>query len=148
MDNKKKDNNNKQQPSAGGNPNSTQNQLNFSEIRDNLLIMKDGSFRAVIACKSINYDLMSSREREGVEYSYQNFLNSLNFDIQILIRSQRVDIQPYLFKLDSIRRNQDNMLLSVLMDSHIDFIDIILKSNQCRTSFISFYICLFTLLFR
>ena len=41
MDNKKKDNNNKQQPSAGGNPNSTQNQLNFSEIRDNLLIMKD-----------------------------------------------------------------------------------------------------------
>lgn len=105
------------------NPNSTQNSLEIAELREGMAIMKDGSFRAVIACKSINYDLMSSREREGVEYSYQNFLNSLNFDIQILVRSQRVDIQPYLFKLDDIRRNQDNMLLSVLMDSYIDFID-------------------------
>jgi len=58
--------------------------------------MNDGSFRTVVACKSINFDLMSDREREGVEYSYQNFLNSLNFPVQILIRSQRVDIGPYI----------------------------------------------------
>jgi hypothetical protein len=85
--------------------------------------MKDGSFRAVVACKSINFDLMSSREREGVEYSYQNFLNSLHFDIQIFIRSQRVDIGPYIDKLVALRRSQDNMLLNVLMDDYINFID-------------------------
>ena len=60
-------------------PFSTQSTLLISEIRDNVVIMKDGSFRAVVACKSINFDLMSDTEREGVEYSYQNFLNSLKF---------------------------------------------------------------------
>ena len=105
------------------NPLSTQATLLISELRDNVVIMKDGSFRAVVACKSINFDLMSDMEREGVEYSYQNFLNSLNFTTQILIRSQRVDIGPYLNRLTEIRRNNDNMLLGVLMDDYINFIE-------------------------
>lgn len=105
--------------------NSTQNSLLLSELRDGMVIMADGSFRAVIACKSINFDLMSSREREGVEFSYQNFLNALYFPIQIFVRSQRVDIGPYLDKLEEIRRSQDNMLLNVLMDDYIQFIDIL-----------------------
>lgn len=112
-----------QLPAAAQNPSSTQNSLELSEIRDGIVIMKDGSFRAVVACKSINFDLMSSREREGIEYSYQNFLNSLNHPVQILIRSQRVDIGPYIDKLVELRRNQDNMLLNVLMDDYIGFID-------------------------
>lgn len=104
-------------------PQSTQTTLLISEIRDGMVIMKDGSFRAVIACQSINFDLMSETEREGVEYSYQNFLNSLNFTTQILIRSQRVDIGPYISRLAEIRRNNDNMLLGILMDDYINFID-------------------------
>lgn len=104
------------------NPNSTQNTLLISELRDSMVIMSDGSFRAVVACQSINFDLMSEREREGVEYSYQSFLNSLYFPIQIFIRSQRVDIGPYLDRLNRIRREQDNMLLGVLMDDYINFI--------------------------
>ncbi len=103
--------------------NSTQNSLLLSELRDSIVIMADGSFRAVITCKSINFDLMSSREREGVEFSYQNFLNALYFPVQIFIRSQRVDIGPYIEKLVDIRRGQDNMLLNVLMDDYINFID-------------------------
>ena len=105
--------------------NTTQNSLLISEIRDGMVIMNDGSFRAVVACKSINFDLMSSREREGVEYSYQNFLNALYFPIQIFVRSQRVDIGPYLDRLANIRRSQDNMLLNVLMDDYINFIDVL-----------------------
>lgn len=120
------------------NPNSTQNTLQLSELRDSMVIMNDGSFRAVIACKSINFDLMSDREREGVEYSYQNFLNSLNFPIQILIRSQRVDIGPYIDKLVDIRRSQDNMLLGVLMDDYINFIDVL--SQEANIMEKSFYI--------
>lgn len=110
-------------PPAKKNPNSSQNALLISELRDNMVIMGDGSFRAVITCKSINFDLMSAREREGIEYAYQSFLNSLTFPVQILIRSQRVDIAPYLDRLDKMRRGQDNMLLGVLMDNYIDFID-------------------------
>ena len=104
-------------------PHSTQATLLISELRDNMVIMKDGSFRAVIACKSINFDLMSDVEREAVEFSYQSFLNSLKFTTQILVRSQRVDIGPYIEKLSEIRRNNDNMLLGVLMDDYINFID-------------------------
>ena len=110
---------------AAESPISTQSTLLISEIRDGVVIMKDGSFRAVVACKSINFDLMSDTEREGVEYSYQNFLNSLKFTTQILIRSQRVDIGPYIEKLAEIRQNNDNMLLGVLMDDYINFIDIL-----------------------
>lgn len=103
-----------------------------------MVIMKDGSFRAVVACKSINFDLMSDMEREGVEYSYQNFLNSLRFTTQILVRSQRVDIGPYLEKLSEIRRNNDNMLLGVLMDDYINFIDIL--SQEANIMDKSFFI--------
>jgi len=120
------------------NPLSTQATLLISELRDNVVIMKDGSFRAVVACKSINFDLMSDMEREGVEYSYQNFLNSLNFTTQILIRSQRVDIGPYLSRLTEIRRNNDNMLLGVLMDDYINFIEIL--SQEANIMDKSFFI--------
>lgn len=122
------------------NPNSTQNSLLLSEVRDNMVIMADGSFRAVIACKSINFDLMSSREREGVEYSYQNFLNSLNHPIQIVIRSQRIDIGPYIERLVQIRQNQDNMLLNVLMDDYINFIDVL--SQEANIMDKSFFIAI------
>ncbi|MFZ2125125.1 MAG: hypothetical protein WA087_01225 [Candidatus Saccharimonadales bacterium] len=126
------------QPSRPKNPNSTQSSLQLSEIRDNMVIMADGSFRAVVACKSINFDLMSSREREGVEYSYQNFLNALNHPIQILVRSQRIDIGPYIDRLVKIRQNQDNMLLNVLMDDYINFIDIL--SQEANIMDKSFFI--------
>ena len=121
-------------------PTSTQTTLLISELRDNVVIMKDGSFRAVVACKSINFDLMSDMEREGVEYSYQNFLNSLKFTTQILIRSQRVDIGPYLQRLIDIRRNNDNMLLGVLMDDYINFIDVL--SQEANIMDKSFFIIL------
>lgn len=103
-------------------PNSTQNSLRFSELRENMVIMGDGSFRAIIAAQSINFELMSARERESVEIAYQDFLNALTFPVQIYIRSERVDIGPYLNKLSMVRSQQDNMLLGVLMDDYINFI--------------------------
>jgi type IV secretory pathway VirB4 component len=117
-------------PEKPRNPNTTQNSLLISELRDQMVIMNDGSFRAVITCQSINFDLMSDREREGVEYSYQSFLNSLYFPIQIFVRSQRVDIGPYIERLAKIRREQDNMLLGVLMDDYIGFIDAISQETN------------------
>ena len=123
---------------APKNPNSTQNTLQLSEVRDNMVIMIDGSMRAVVACKSINFDLMSDHEREGIEFSYQSFLNSLNFPVQILIRSQRVDIGPYIDKLVESRRTQDNMLLGILMDDYINYIDTL--SQEANIMEKTFYI--------
>ncbi len=103
--------------------NSTQNSLQIAEIRDGIVIMNDGSYRSVVMVKSINFDLMSAQEQEAVEYSYQGFLNSLYFPIQIFIRSQKVDLQPYIEKLDKIRTEHDNMLLALLMEDYIGYID-------------------------
>lgn len=112
-------------PKAPVNKNSTQNILQIAEIRDGIVIMNDGSFRSVIMVKSINFDLMSPQERDAVEFSYQGFLNSLYFPIQIFIRSQKVDLREYIEKLDKIRLEHENMLLAVMMDDYINFIDML-----------------------
>lgn len=104
------------------NPNSTQNSLQIAEIRDGIVIMNDGTFRSVVMVKSINFDLMSPQEREAVEFSFQGFLNSLYFPVQIFIRSQKVDLRPYIDRLDKIRSEHDNMLLALLMEDYIGFI--------------------------
>ena len=114
--------NQQNQAKPKNNPNSTQNTLHIAEIRDGIVIMNDGSFRSVIMAKSINFDLMSPQEREAVENSYQRFLNSLYFPLQINMRSERVDMRPYMEKLDKIRSEQDNMLLALLMEDYINFI--------------------------
>jgi hypothetical protein len=119
-----------QQPMAPSNPNSTQNTLQIAEIRDGLVIMNDGTFRSVVMAKSINFDLMSQSEQESVEYAYQGFLNSLYFPVQIFIRSQKVDLQPYIEKLDQVRTQHDNMLLALLMEDYIGYIDVLSQSTN------------------
>lgn len=119
-------------------PNSTQNMLQIAEVRDGIVIMNDGSFRSVIMVKSINFDLMSPQEQEAIEYSYQGFLNSLYFPIQIYMRSQKVDLQPYIEKLDKIRTEHDNMLLALLMEDYIGYIGAL--SEQTNIMDKNFYV--------
>lgn len=117
-------------PKPPSNPNSTQNTLQIAEIRDGIVIMNDGSFRSVLMLKSINFDLMSDQEREGVESGYQSFLNSLYFPVQIFVRSQKVDLRPYLDKLEKIKGEHDNMLLSMLMEDYIDYMDALAQQTN------------------
>ncbi|MEI6237125.1 MAG: hypothetical protein WCP03_00810 [Candidatus Saccharibacteria bacterium] len=120
------------------NPNSTQNTLEIAEIRDGVVIMHDGSYRSVMRVNSINFDLMSPQEREGVEYGYQGFLNSLYFPIQIFIRSQKIDLGPYLTKLNKIRTEHDNMLLALLMEDYIAFLTLMAEQTNIMDK--SFYV--------
>ena len=115
---------------APSNPTSTQNALEIAEIRDGIVIMNDGTFRAVVMCQSINFDLMSPAEREAIEFSYQGFLNSLYFPIQVFIRSQKIDIRPYIDKLDKIRTEHDNMLLALLMEDYINYLEVIAQQTN------------------
>ena len=112
------------------NKTSTQNALEIAEIRDGIVIMNDGSFRAVLMCQSINFDLMSPNERDAVEFSYQGFLNSLYFPIQVFVRSQKIDMRPYIDKLDKIRTEHDNMLLALLMEDYINYMEVITQQTN------------------
>lgn len=98
---------------------STQNSILISEIRDGIVIMRDGSLRGVILSSAINFDLMSRQEQDAVEYAFQGFLNSLHFPIQIVVRSQKIDLDDYLEKLQALRAEQSNELLGFLMDDYL-----------------------------
>ena len=121
-------------------PNSTQNTLQIAEVRDGIVIMNDGSYRCVVMVKSINFDLMSPQEQEAVEYSYQGFLNSLYFQVQIFIRSRKVDLRPYIERLDKIRSEHDNMLLALLMEDYISYMGAL--SQQTNIMDKNFYLVL------
>lgn len=98
---------------------STQESLRISEIRDGVVILRDGSLRSVILGSAINFDLMSQQEQTGIELAFQGFLNSLHFPIQIVVRSQRLDLDNYIDSLKKLRQGQDNELLASLMDDYI-----------------------------
>ncbi|HSX02844.1 MAG TPA: hypothetical protein VLI05_06065 [Candidatus Saccharimonadia bacterium] len=98
---------------------STQNSLLISEIKDGVVIMRDGSLRGVILGSAINFDLMSQQEQDAIEFSFQGFLNSLHFPIQIVIKSQKIDLDNYIEKLQALRSEQSNELLGILMEDYI-----------------------------
>lgn len=100
----------------------TQKYLPFSEIRDNMLIMKDGSARMVLKVKAVNFNLKSEEEQDSIIYSYQRFLNSLRFPIQIVVRSLKVDIDTYISKLKTLAVKQTNPLLQEQAYKYIDFL--------------------------
>ncbi|MBW4061638.1 hypothetical protein HJC99_03670 [Candidatus Saccharibacteria bacterium] len=109
-----------QQPISGAQTTkSTQNSLLISEIKDGVVVMRDGSLRSVILGSAINFDLMSPQEQGSIEYAYQGFINALHFPIQIVIKSQKIDLDPYIDKLKNLRNEQANELLGVLMEDYI-----------------------------
>lgn len=90
---------------------STQTNLRIGEIRDNILILKNGGARAILKTSSINFNLKSEQEQNAIIYSYQGFLNSLEFPIQILVRSKKLDIDNYIEQVTALGQKQTNRLL-------------------------------------
>ncbi|MCX6735035.1 MAG: hypothetical protein NTZ25_03950 [Candidatus Peregrinibacteria bacterium] len=91
--------------------NSTQAHLRIAEIRENVVVLKNGGMRAVLKTSSINFNLKSEEEQNSIVYAYQSFLNSLEFPIQILIRSKKLDIDNYIDGVKKIGEKQQNKLL-------------------------------------
>jgi hypothetical protein len=90
---------------------STQTHLRIGEIRDDLLALKNNGVRAVLKVSSINFNLKSEQEQNSIIFGYQNFLNSLEFPIQILIRSKKLDIDNYISQIRELGDKQKNQLL-------------------------------------
>lgn len=101
---------------------SSQDLIPIKEVRDGVVIMKDGSLRTVIMASSINFALKSIEEQQSVIFQFQNFLNSLNFDVQIGIQSRKFDISPYINLLDNRQKEQTNDLLKIQTKEYIQFI--------------------------
>lgn len=91
----------------------------FNEIKDGIVVMRDGSLRMVILASALNFDLKSPQEQDSIEYAYQGFLNGLHFPIQIVVRSRRLELDPYLDKLEVIQAAEENPLIAGLMEDYI-----------------------------
>jgi len=101
---------------------STQLFLKIAEIRDDSAVLKNGGVRAILKVTSINFNLKSEDEQNAIIYSYQNFLNSLEFPIQIVIRSKKLDIDNYIDELSQIGEKQTNPLLQRQTYEYMDYI--------------------------
>jgi len=101
---------------------STQAHLRISEIRDNTLVLKNNGVRAVLKTSSINFNLKSDEEQKATIGAYQAFLNSLEFPIQITVKSKKLDIDNYINKVKDIGSKQKNKLLQEQTYEYADYI--------------------------
>jgi len=100
----------------------TQDFVPVKEVRDGIMIMKDGSMKLILMASSLNLALKSYDEQSSIILQFQNFLNSLDFSIQIFIRSRRYDIRPYIALLEEREREQLNDLLKIQTREYMNFV--------------------------
>ncbi len=100
----------------------TQEFVPIREIRDGIVILKDGSMRMILMASSVNFALKSSEEQSSLLFQFQDFLNSLEFSTQIFIQSRRLDIRPYLSLLRQRLKAQLSDLMRIQIEEYINFI--------------------------
>lgn len=100
----------------------TQRFLPFSEIKNNTIVLKNGGLRSVLQTSSVNFNLKSEDEQNALIYAYQSFLNTLEFPVQILIRSKKLDIDKYIDNLRQITENQTDPLMQRQTEEYTDYI--------------------------
>ncbi len=110
-------------------PQTTQQFIEFKEIKEGVLIMKDNSLRGILYVSSINFDLKSEDEQRAIIYQFQSFLNSLDFSTQIIIHSRRLNITGYFDKLKDLEEAQKNELLKIQTREYRKFIESLVKGG-------------------
>jgi type IV secretory pathway VirB4 component len=109
---------------------STQQFVDVKEIRDGAVILKNGSLRKVLLVSGINFELKSEEEQNVIIHAYQNFLNSLDFSVQFVIHSRRMNIAGYLQKMKERQENESNELLKNQVSEYVEFIRSFVESNE------------------
>lgn len=117
---------------------STQQYLDIKEIRENTVVLKNGGMRSVLMTSNVNFALKSIEEQDAMVYGFQNFLNAMEFPLQIVIESRVLDIAPYLQMLKERERAQTNELLRLQTAAYRDYIGKLVKSTNIMKK--NFYI--------
>ncbi len=116
----------------------TQQFVPVKEIRNGIIVLKDGGYRGVLICSSINFGLKSADEQHAITLGFQNFLNTLDFSIQIVINSRRMDLRPYLALLAEKEPEQKTELMRIQLREYIEFVRSFADQANIMTK--SFYI--------
>jgi len=110
----------------------------IKEVRDGIAILHDGGMRAFLIVSAINFALKSGDEQQAVVMQFQNFLNSVNFPMQICVQSRRLDIRPYVATLEAREREQTNDLMKIQIREYAQFIRRFTELNNIMTK--SFFV--------
>jgi hypothetical protein len=124
--------------SSGETGASTLKYVDVEEIKDGVIVLKNGALRSVLAVSSINFDLKATDEQDAIIGQYQNFLNSLDFPTQIIISSRKLDIKPYLEFLKNKEGQITNELLRLQISEYMNFIKNLAEVSNIMSKF--FYI--------
>jgi hypothetical protein len=116
----------------------TQQFVSVKEIRNGVIILKEGGYRGVLICSSVNFGLKSAEEQHAITLGFQNFLNTLDFSIQIVVNSRRMDLRPYLAMLEEKAPEQKTELLRIQLREYVEFIKSFADQANIMTK--SFYI--------
>lgn len=100
----------------------TQDFIPIKEIRDGIVVLEDGSLRAILLASAINIALKSAEEQQAIIMQFQGFLNSIEFPIEISVQSRRYDIKPYILTLERRVAQQEEELLRLQTTEYIEFI--------------------------
>lgn len=114
-------------------PNSTQKYLKIAEFRDDLVMMQDGTLRAVMICSSVNFALKGEDEQSALISAYMQFLNSLDYPIQIVIQSRKLDIDNYIRRLKDAEKKLQNELLRNQINGYISYIQQLIEMQEIMT---------------
>ncbi len=123
----------KSKKKPGGKKPATQRQIPIAEIKDGVVILRDGTLRSVLLVSSINFSLKSEDEQNAIIAAYVGFLNSIDFPLQIVIQSRQLQIQPYLDELIRLEREQKNELLQIQIADYRSFIEELVEIGQIMT---------------
>ena len=124
--------------SGGSGGLSSQKYVDVEEVRDGVIVLKNGSLRAVLLVSSINFDLKATEEQDSIISQYQNFLNSLDFPMQIIVSSRKLNINPYLDYLKKKETELTNELLSLQLAEYSNFIKNLADVSNIMSKF--FYV--------
>lgn len=112
---------------------STQKYLDIEAIRESVVIMKDGTIRAVLMVSSINFALKSEDEQNALISGYMEFINSIDHTMQIVIQSRKLDIEGYIRRLVEARKKLTNDLLKMQISNYIDYINELIEIGEIMT---------------
>jgi len=113
--------------------NATQEFVPIEDVKDGVLVLKDGGMRGILMASSINFSLKSDNERQAILLQFQDFLNSLDFSIQIVVQSRRLDIRPYVALLENRYKEQTNDLMKIQIEQYIQFVKNFTESTSIMT---------------
>jgi type IV secretory pathway VirB4 component len=112
---------------------STQQFLEIDQIKEGTVILKNGALRGVLMVSSQNFALKSEEEQSATIYQFQNFLNSLDFSLQVFIQSRKINVTDYLEKLREMEEKQKNELLKIQTREYQEFIKSLVEVGSIMT---------------